>query len=559
MEHANGSHQGAHADLLARYEEECRTLTEQTERERRAVAPWLAPLLSLARQHIERWGLEIARLEETLAGLKALEKSLELTLFLDVDTRTDELLIRGVRISCECGEDSLHERLVQWTAAGVLTYWRDTDVAHDERQMPTPRGTVVLPFFATQQELQCAEQASCAYALPHFPKLLADRRSCLSRLARDGYGADHWGMSVRPVPLITSRAPDEHHARPWTQSLDALLLESWLRLHDAEYLCRAYDLEPIPALPLPRLLLDDESFVRQTARISCGAALELCLQIYAPDALDAEVQVTIDRPLPAQQRSRYERKTSRGPRDVFQPKKGTTKMPVPRLSEIGIGLNCDGHTLEAAHLGRADGPSDGRKLIGTYEALKQSGLVVFVARRCYASHAEASAALLRLRRLSTVPADAARTARPGAVSATLASVLPRSGHFAAPALPASYTRGEAEERWRGWSSANEQQPFEPLLEIAAGLGLRTQLLTSFERLQRAVRTQLEAEFGERARLREAAELHQHERRERVGLARHDRAPTSDEVDRLLADAHPTHTTRTHASHAPTTSQASPES
>jgi hypothetical protein len=229
----------------------------------------------------------------------------------------------------------------------------------------------------------------------------------------------------------------------------------------------------------------------------------------------------------------------RGRRDVFRGKPygksaRDTEQNVRPLSEIGAVVVAGQIVLHAARIEcyRERTPlEDGARLVTMYLALKRSGGIAFLAKHHYASRTEAAAALGRLRRLSTVPADAARAARPGGVSAVLAAGLLRDQRWPAPAPPASYTNTGVERRWR---EASEEQHMELLWELAKGLEFRLPPPASFERLRRAVSAQLEAEFGERARLREAAELQRRERLERAGLTVHDRAPTSEEVAALLS-------------------------
>jgi hypothetical protein len=157
----------------------------------------------------------------------------------------------------------------------------------------------------------------------------------------------------------------------------------------------------------------------------------------------------------------------------------------------------------------------------------------------YEKRGDALAALFRLKRQVLglpVRAEVRRAAagREETAHPAYAELLPRNERFAPPLPPASYTRGEAEQRWRAICAegAESLEDIGELKRVAEGLEISTKAATAAG-LCKAIARQFEAEFGERARLREHAALAAPPR-----LATHGNTPTSEQIAQLLASSQP---------------------
>jgi hypothetical protein len=344
------------------------------------------------------------------------------------------------------------------------------------------------PYVTRIARIVSSNARKVTYVVPDFPKLLSDARSKLSRDVHNHYVVRGAGPSL---DIDAEREMDYSPADIW-------LLREWLRMHDPSYLERFYGLrQPKTQEKFPRLLTDDELV---TELLTGHATYEV--GAYGPSG----------------------------------------QAGFPRLQDISVELieDPDGD-IEYALSGSyplGDFESINATLF-RYVKARAAGVVFYLFESSYSTRAEAIAALFRLRHLVPVAARATQAAQAAPLAGTArpayAELLPREAGFAPPSPPASYTRDEAEERWRAICTAGTvgARDVAALKRIADGLGIVTRATTAAG-LCRAISAQHEIEFGERARLREAGER-QHQRRERgEGLAPHDRTPTSAQVAELLA-------------------------
>jgi hypothetical protein len=352
------------------------------------------------------------------------------------------------------------------------------------------------------QRAASAVRQGGAYRVPDFPRLFsgAGRRDAFVRRVRNSYHIDDDTELPRALHPLAAR------------SFEEVLVEHWLELHDAAFLERAYGLVAPQGTTLPRLV-DEARFVELLAR---GEEDTMRSFVARPPAPEPQLE---DRQL---LRDLYVRAIVGGDEQLT-----VFEISAPRLF---IVLGSEGQR-----------PLEVQRHVAKYFELLDAGCTFFEDRLYHDSRGSAAAALFRLKRLvplAGLAREVAAAAPPtNALRGPYASLAPRQGGFTA-MRPSSYTRTDAERRWRELCAAGTETAAEvgELRRIAQGLDIAMTSATA-RGLCRAIAGQLEAEFGERARLREAARSAAAPSYAAVAAAGTTlRSPTTAEVESMLAAA-----------------------
>jgi hypothetical protein len=457
---------------------------EEQEKEDEVVGE-LAAFLSLARQQVTAWGLSgrAAPDFDQLYGTDQHEPT-TLTLCFDLDVATDALSVSCIEVSAK--EDG--ER-------------KEFHFAWDEHGEAEPRSAAIAYGVETNlsdYRLAAAASEKAEYHIPDFAKMLSDRRGAFHRLVAEAFVVDE--ESHEPQVENTRALRRAHSAT------DRLLLNLWLGGHDPKYLVTVYGLAAPATRVLPQLLSED-------GLLDALLLGESSIRYFLRD-------------------------------DAPEPKSEFTIARTTRLREISVSGNNEltAPDLFVTVLYESEGTrsrTPTRDALALYLKLTKLGFLFFEdVSDGYEKRGDALAALFRLKRQVLglpVRAEVRRVAagRESVARPAYAELLPRSERFAAPAAPASYTRGEAEERWRAICASGSEaaEDLDELRRVAEGLEISTKAATAVG-LCKAIARQLEAEFGERARLREQAA--------RTGprLAANGETPTSEQIAALLASGQP---------------------
>ncbi len=249
------------------------------------------------------------------------------------------------------------------------------------------------------------------------------------------------------------------------------LLTIWIALHDGLYLQRAYDLPLTYFVPkMPFLLKTDEDLIHYFVNpIRDTRVLSFATETRANGLQQARIS---------------EQETESGEdRYYFE-----------RLDElVNSGIT---HALNTRII----------VILRGYVDDKAQKYRFFVSDDSYETIAEAREALFRIRHLASLNDVLAVAPAEGAVSGSMAELLPITAGFAThKAIVPSYTYTEAETRWRQICQGSKQSKAEvdELRGIAKALDIKTKSKDA-ETLCRLISKQYELEYGERARMREVA-------------------------------------------------------
>jgi hypothetical protein len=438
----------------------------------------VASCFALARAQIAAWRLVEREAPDfdALFGPKPEQEFMMLKLCFELDLASDALVVARVQVKRDRDE---HITKMAWDERGSV---RARRALHSFKL-----------YVSDVDYAHAVVTPKESYVIPDFARLLSDRRSRFYRLVSARFRVDGEMLLHEDVEL-----------RATLCAMDCALLGTWLAAHDLCYLEHVYGLASPPPCNLPRLLSDADvvaRFARDATFVRCFLRDDVPSSKYVSSAWRLRhLAVTCDH-------------EETDPFMLVTPELHTDALHVHDKS--GLIVNSD---------------SVGAALV-RYVELKREGCVFFEAQEGYHARHEAMAALFRLKLLARsmhLLADVRAAARAGPCPA-YAELLPREeGRFVSPPPPGRYVSSAAEEdRWRAIcrDGTKSEADLVVLRDVAIRLDLRG---GTAAQLCQVIARQHEIEFGERARLRE------HAVRPKPKLARHTKAPTSEQVARLLA-------------------------
>lgn len=444
--------------LLRKYKEIKKSLeTEQLTNPNEVKRLFEGALYSLAYKSVTAWDMETTLL------IEGTRRSSTLTLYLDLDINTDNLIIKGVQLH-------FAESDVEGEHSGIFRYGPDTllDIQPtDERFVSFVGGGEPVSF--TPHLVDNVE-----YSIPNFPQLLGAigqpkfqtefKKRVLDRyLVRNGvptiYSTTSNASTTNTQPLIPN------------DMISDRFFDLWLSLHDPTLLERMYGLvQTIRTPSLPRLLVTEDDFLKALA-----------------------IDETTVRRYSTREDSKYSLKN---------------------LSVTTLYLQAeDIRYATTAQSFLEDGIEHIRSILNDY--ITYGDQWQYFVDITYPSRQEAAAALYRLRHLSSIPIEASIQAIPGAIPGAIIGTYRQEGMKGKPKIPASYTKTQAEERWREIclndthkrrTKIETNTPIEDLQAIAQALDISLTTLakvkTDKSSLCSLIQQQYELEFGERSRLTE---------------------------------------------------------